>query len=108
MALDVDLSDRRVLVTGASSGIGAEVCRAVVERGGAVAMLARRKVVLDELGGDLGNRAVGVPVDVTDLDELPAAVARAARELGGLDAVVAAAGQSMFGSVDQRHASTVA
>jgi 3-oxoacyl-[acyl-carrier protein] reductase len=99
VSLAIDLSGRRALVTGASSGIGAAVCRAIVERGGAVAMLARRRQLLDELARDLGDRAVAVPVDVTDVDELPRAVERAARELGGLDATVAAAGQSMFGSI---------
>jgi NADP-dependent 3-hydroxy acid dehydrogenase YdfG len=99
MSLAIDLSGRRIVVTGASSGIGAAVCRAIVERGGSVAMLARRRDLLDGLARDLGDRAVAVPSDVTDLDELRAAIDRAARELGGLDGVVTAAGQSMFGSI---------
>ena len=49
-----DLSGRRVLVTGASSGIGAATCRAVVDRGGTVAMLARRKERLENLAEELG------------------------------------------------------
>ncbi len=50
-----DLKGRRVLVTGASSGIGAATCRAVVREGGSVAMLARRKLRLDELTEELGT-----------------------------------------------------
>jgi NADP-dependent 3-hydroxy acid dehydrogenase YdfG len=99
MGVNVDLTGRRVLVTGASSGIGAEVCRSIVACGGSVAMLARRKERLDELGEQLGERAVGVRADVTDLDTLEAAVGEAARLLGGLDAVVAAAGRAMAGGV---------
>jgi len=94
-----DLTGRRVLVTGASSGIGAETCRAVVRAGAAVAMLARRKERLDELRAELGDRAHAVACDVTDLDGLKAAVDESATLLGGIDAVVAVAGQSMVGSL---------
>lgn len=99
MGIDVDLTGRRVLVSGASSGIGAEICRAVVGCGGSVAMLARREPLLRELERELGPRARGVVADVTDLDALERAIAGAAEHLGGLDAVVAAAGQSMTGSI---------
>ena len=99
MGDDVDLTGRRVIVSGASSGIGAEICRAVVGCGGSVVMLARREPLLRELEQELGPRAFGVPVDVTDLDALSIAVEQAAARLGAVDAVVAAAGQSMTGSI---------
>ena len=54
MGVARDLSGRRVLVTGASSGIGAATCRAIVGDGGSVAMLARRKERLEELAEELG------------------------------------------------------
>ena len=56
MGVTVDLKGRRVLLTGASSGIGAATCRAIVGCGGSVAMLARRKDRLDELEHELGRR----------------------------------------------------
>jgi NADP-dependent 3-hydroxy acid dehydrogenase YdfG len=99
MGVSVDLTGRRVLVTGASSGIGAAVCRSIVGCGGSVAMIARRKERLDELREELGERAVGVPGDVTDLDGIEAVIAEAAAALGELDGLVAAAGQSMAGSI---------
>jgi NADP-dependent 3-hydroxy acid dehydrogenase YdfG len=99
MAVTVDLSGRRILVTGASSGIGAATCRSVVACGGSVAMMARRKERLDALAGELGARAVVVTADVTAFDRLESAVAEAARRLGGLDAVVAVAGKSMTGGI---------
>ena len=80
--MSVDLSGRRVLVTGASSGIGAAVCRSIVGCGGSVAMLARRKERLDELH-----------------DELEGVVAEAAGQLGGLDGLVAVAGRNLVGSI---------
>ena len=95
----VDLSDRKVLVTGASSGIGAATSRSIVACGGSVAMIARRKDRLDALCDELGERAVGVRGDVTDLDGLETAIDEAARSLGGLDGIVAVAGKSMTGTI---------
>lgn len=97
--MHTDLGGRRVLVTGASSGIGAATCRSIVACGGTVAMLARRKERLEELRHGLGDRAVPVPCDITDLGALRAAVEEAARTLGGLDGVVTVAGKSMVGTI---------
>jgi NADP-dependent 3-hydroxy acid dehydrogenase YdfG len=99
MGVSVDLTGRRVLVTGASSGIGAATCRSVVAQGGSVAMLARRKQRLDELHDELGDQALGFPCDVTDLPALETAVGDAAAALGGIDAVIAVAGKSMVGTI---------
>lgn len=99
MGLKADLGDRRVLVTGASSGIGAATCRSIVACGGAVAMVARRRERLEQLGTELGQRAVAIPCDVTDLEALSSAVDEAARSLAGLDGVVAVAGKSMVGTI---------
>lgn len=99
MSISVDLTGRRILVTGASSGLGAATCHAIVECGGSVAMLARRKDRLDELEAELGARAVGVPADVTDGAALEAAVSQGAERLGGLDGVVTAAGKAMVGAI---------
>jgi NADP-dependent 3-hydroxy acid dehydrogenase YdfG len=99
MGVTVDLTGRRVLVTGASSGIGEAACRAIVDAGGRVAMLARRKERLDELHAELGDRSVGIRCDVTDLAVLDDAIAESARALGGIDAVVAVAGRGMVGTI---------
>lgn len=62
-------------------------------------MLARRRERLDELTLDLGERAIAVSCDVTDLDALRTSVDEAAQRLGGLDAVVAVAGRMMAGGI---------
>src|SRR5271165_2779259 len=99
VGVSADLTGRRVLVTGASSGIGAATCRSVVSCGGSVAMLARRKERLDDLATELGKRAVAVVGDVTDLEHLETTIAEAAQRLGGLDGVVTVAGKLMSGSI---------
>ncbi|MAT03668.1 MAG: oxidoreductase [Acidimicrobiaceae bacterium] len=86
------LNGRRVLVTGATSGIGAAIAEAVVAAGGRVALVARSADDLARQAERLGDGAVAVPADVTDADAIAAAVEQAAEHLGGLDAVVCSAG----------------
>ncbi|WP_227012614.1 MULTISPECIES: SDR family oxidoreductase [unclassified Pseudonocardia] len=85
------LSARRVLVTGASAGIGESTARALTARGARVALVARRGERLAELAAELPG-AVAVPADLTDDAAAAAAVHTAADAFGGLDAVVNAAG----------------
>jgi NADP-dependent 3-hydroxy acid dehydrogenase YdfG len=91
------LDGRRVLVTGASSGIGAATARAIVAAGGRVALLARRTERVEELAGELDG--VAVPADLVDVAATRAAVERAASELGGLDGLVNAAGVVRPGTI---------
>lgn len=86
----MSLAGRRVLITGASSGIGAATARAVAQAGGAVALVARRTERITALAEDLGG--VAVPGDVTDTPAVADMVARAVDGLGGLDALVNSAG----------------
>jgi NADP-dependent 3-hydroxy acid dehydrogenase YdfG len=97
--LSGDLTGRRVLVTGASTGIGAAVARRVVAAGGAAALLARRADRLSELVSELGDRASAIPCDVTDQTHLETAVAEAAAAMGGIDAIVANAGAAHMGHI---------
>lgn len=84
------LHGRRVLITGASSGIGAATARAVTAAGGRVALLARRRERVEELALELDG--IAVPADVVDVEATRRAVERAASELGGLDGLVNGAG----------------
>lgn len=94
------LHGRRVLITGATSGIGAAVAEAVVAAGGRVALMARSRERIDELAGRLGDAAIGAPADVTDFDQVASAVSEAAESLGGIDAVVCSAGVAIPGGID--------
>jgi NADP-dependent 3-hydroxy acid dehydrogenase YdfG len=93
------LDGRRILITGASSGIGAAAAEAIVDEGAAVALGARRKDRLDELAGRLDGSAVAIEVDIADEDQANALVSTAADELGGLDGLVNNAGVMLLGLV---------
>jgi NADP-dependent 3-hydroxy acid dehydrogenase YdfG len=81
---------RRILVTGASSGIGEATARALAAEGAQVGLLARRAEALEVLADDLDG--VAVVADVVDADATRTAVDTAAERLGGLDGLVNAAG----------------
>lgn len=84
------LRARRVLVTGASSGIGEAIARACAAAGARVALTARRGDRLERLAAEVDG--VACPADLTNEDEARAAVETAAAHLGGLDTVVNNAG----------------
>jgi 3-hydroxy acid dehydrogenase / malonic semialdehyde reductase len=81
------LQGKTAIVTGASSGIGAATAKALRREGVRVAVGARRA---DRLEGDLA-----LELDVTDRASCEAFVDRAARELGGLDVLLNAAGLAL-------------
>ncbi len=92
------------LVTGTSSGIGAATARTLAAQGAAVALLARRAERLAELKSEIeaaGGTALVVPADVTDAEQVGAAVRRTVAELGRLDTLVNNAGTMQSGPADQ-------
>ncbi len=80
-------SARVAVITGASSGIGAATARALAAAGYKVAVLARRADRIEALAAELGDGALAIQADVTDRDQLVAAAARVADELGGADVI---------------------
>jgi NADP-dependent 3-hydroxy acid dehydrogenase YdfG len=90
-------SGRVAVITGASSGIGAETARALAAAGLRVALLARRADRLAELQSELGDRAIAIEADVTDRDSLVAAAERVQAELGGADVLINNAGVMLLG-----------
>jgi NADP-dependent 3-hydroxy acid dehydrogenase YdfG len=91
-----ELDGRRVLVTGASSGIGEALARAASDAGARVALLARRAERVEALAEQLPG-SVALVADVNDQPTVRAEVERGAKALGGLDAVVNNAGIMLDG-----------
>jgi len=92
-AVAMELAGARVLLTGASSGIGAATAPVLAARGAVVAVTARRADRLDELVASLpGEGHVAIAADLADPGAAERVVADAAAAVGPLDVVVHNAG----------------
>jgi NADP-dependent 3-hydroxy acid dehydrogenase YdfG len=99
----IDLSNRVVAVTGASSGIGEAIALACARAGATVALAARRAdriELLRERIEEGGARAIAVPADVGEESQARAFVERAHAELGRLDVLVNNAGVMLLGPIE--------
>jgi NADP-dependent 3-hydroxy acid dehydrogenase YdfG len=84
-----------VLITGGSTGIGAEVARLLASRGAKVAIAARRKDKIDEVAAHIvseGGTARGYALDVTRKQEVEAVVQAVVTDFGRLDVLINNAG----------------
>lgn len=84
-----------ILITGSSSGIGAETAQLLAARGATLAIAARRKEKLDEVVDDItskGGNARAYMLDVTDKAGIEAAVAATVADFGRLDVLINNAG----------------
>jgi 7-alpha-hydroxysteroid dehydrogenase len=89
------LTDRVAIVTGAGRGIGAAVARTFAQAGADVVLAARTKEQLDDVARDVeasGRRALVVPFDVNETEQLTALVDQAVAAFGRIDVVVNNAG----------------
>lgn len=94
------LDGKVVLITGASSGVGAAACEAFARAGADVALVARDEEALERAAAPvraLGRRALVLPADVSDVAAVDAAVLRCQRELGRLDVIVPNAAATIYG-----------
>ena len=88
------MADPVLLITGASSGIGAATARAAAENGYRVVLAARSEDSLQSLKEELGgDRAISVQCDVQSSEDQKAMVERALEAFGQIDAVFANAGR---------------
>jgi len=85
------LQDRRILVTGAASGIGRAIAARFMREGARVAMVDRNRTLLDD-AGTMPRSSFAIIADVSHADEVGDAVSVACAQFGGLDGVVNCAG----------------
>lgn len=100
MTPQLALKDRTVLVTGASSGLGAHFAEAVAGAGAKVILAARRLALLDDVKDRIeaaGGVAISIVMDTTDEKSVIAGYAQAESAFGTIHSVVANAGTSVSG-----------
>lgn len=95
---DVDPAGKRILITGASSGIGEAGALKLAGQGARVIVVARRQELLDSVVariGDAGGDATAIACDLSDLDAVDALVAEVEDRCGGIDVLINNAGRSI-------------
>ena len=91
----------RWLITGCSTGIGREIARAALEAGHSVAVTARNVDAVADFVDQFGDRALALPLDVTDRDQITSAVVSVEKTFGGIDVLVNNAGYGYMAAVEE-------
>jgi NAD(P)-dependent dehydrogenase (short-subunit alcohol dehydrogenase family) len=91
------LQGRTIFITGAASGIGAEVARQASKRGARVALVDIDEAGAEQLAAELPN-AIAIGTDVRDYASLETAVAKTVEAFGGIDVAIANAGIEIAGT----------
>lgn len=88
----MDMTDKVVLVTGASRGIGTATARAFADAGAKVALVARSVAEIEALAKDIGPNAIALPCDVAVYDDVRTAIKKTEAAFGPLDVFIGNAG----------------
>jgi len=96
----------RTVIVGASTGLGRCIGVGLARRGAQVALLARRKDLLDDAAAEAGSGTLAITCDVTDADACARAVEEAVAGLGGIDAVVYSTGVGILRRIEDIDAET--
>ncbi len=94
----IDLNGKRILLTGASSGIGEAGAEQLAQRGATVVAVARRQDLLDAVADRItaaGGTAMAIPCDLSDMDAVDALVADVEKRIGGVDILINNAARSI-------------
>lgn len=97
-----DLTGKVAVVTGASSGLGADAARAYAKQGADVALLARRKEKLEDVAAEIqkmGRKAIAVQCDVSNEESVKNAIDEVMKSFGKIDILLNDAGVAVRGGV---------
>jgi len=103
----VEVKDKVVWITGASSGIGEALAYQVSREGGRVVLSARNEEKLIAMAKDLGDDCLVLPLDMSCWDSFPAAVERVLEKWGRIDILINNAGISQRSLVAETEISVV-
>jgi len=92
------IMSKKILITGASSGIGRATAELFLNRGATVTLVGRREIALKEIAS--GERAVVIAADLSNEKATADCLNRAVEEMGGLDVLINAAGILKSGSIE--------
>lgn len=101
--MSTSFADRSAVITGASSGIGRALAKALAKERCRVGLIARRRALLDELAGEIhqsGGVAAVAEADVADREQVRRATAELAAAIGPADLLVANAGVGNHTTLD--------
>ena len=91
-----DLTGNVAIVTGASTGLGVQMAKALANQGATVVCMARRQNLIDEAAAELheiyGVEAVGIRCDITDTDNVNSAIDQVMEKYGRIDILINNAG----------------
>ena len=99
-----DLTGRVAVVTGASSGLGIQMAKALARNGADIAILARRKERLEKVAEEirtLGVRCLPVQCDITDTEAVKKAAEQVETEFGKVDILINNAGNGATGPAEE-------
>jgi 3-oxoacyl-[acyl-carrier protein] reductase len=97
MAVSFDLSNHTALVTGATGGIGASIARTLHGAGANLVISGTRQAALDSLLEELGERAVAIPCNLSDADDVNTLIKSAEEAAGPVDILINNAGMTKDG-----------
>jgi 3-oxoacyl-[acyl-carrier protein] reductase len=98
-SVDLQLSDKVAVITGASRGLGLASARALVDEGCRVTICARGAEALDSASRELGERVLPVRADVSTVEGIEAVIAKTMEAFGGIDILVNSVGRAGGGDI---------
>ena len=101
----MNLEDRVVIVTGASSGIGLATAKLLAKQGAKLALVSRSKEKLERLSAELPD-SLAVPADMTRASEIDAMVRETMEHFGRIDVLINCAGQGYDAPVEKTNVDT--
>jgi NAD(P)-dependent dehydrogenase (short-subunit alcohol dehydrogenase family) len=99
--MSTSMDGKVVVVSGASMGVGRATAQRFAQQGATVVLLARRKLLLDEIAESIGPNAVPIVTDITASGEVGAAFEQVAAEFGRVDILINSAGASRIRLIEE-------